>query len=648
MVTDFFQQQDSARHKTTLLVVYFVLAVLTLTGLVYLLCAFLFLSLGGESGEASSLWDPTLFLGVAVGVSAVIAGASLLKTVELAAGGKTVALMLGGRQVLGTTDDLKQRRLLNVVEEMAIASGVPVPPVYLLPEETGINAFAAGHATGDAVVAVSHGCLDYLSRDELQGVVAHEFSHILNGDMRLNIRLLGLIYGILALSTIGRVLMAATARGRSSRREDNGRQGVWLLGLGLFVLGLGGAFFGRLIQAAVSRQREYLADASAVQFTRNPNGIGGALKKIGGLKAGPNIANPRAEEISHMFFADALSRRRISDWFATHPPLTERIKRLDPLFDGKFPAVQPVGVSAEAPKGPPRAPAPPLIPGMPHPALGVMGLAPEAAAAHVGQVTPEEVTYAAGLHTNIPDPVRIAAQEPFSARALVYCLLLDPQPAVRQAQLAQLRAQADTRDYEHVLRLADTVRSLPDASRLPVLELAMPALREMSPRQHQVFRAQVDELIRADQQVSIFEYVLRCVLSRYLDADFNRVRPRARYGSPAQLGPPMAKVLTLLAWEGQPEEAKARAAFQIGMRSFLGDAARAYHLLPREQCPLREFDAALQILAEAVPSLKRRVLMSCTACILADRQVTVREGELLRAISATLDCPMPPLEMAAR
>jgi hypothetical protein len=170
----------------------------------------------------------------------------------------------------------------------------------------------------------------------------------------------------------------------------------------------------------------------------------------------------------------------------------------------------------------------------------------------------------------------------------------------------------------------------------------------MSPRQHQVFRAQVDELIMADQQVSIFEYVLRCVLSRYLDADFNRARPRARYGSPAQLGPPMAKVLTLLAWEGQPEETKARAAFQIGMRSFLGDAARAYHLLPREQCPLPEFDAALQILAQAVPSLKRRVLMSCTACILADRQVTVREGELLRAISATLDCPMPPLEMAAR
>jgi Zn-dependent protease with chaperone function len=647
MATDFFQQQDVARRKTTLLVVYFVLAVLTLTVLIYLLCAFAFLVLGSQPEEAPPLWDPALFLGVAAAVSVVVAGASLLKTLELAAGGKTVALMLGGQQVLGTTADLKERRLLNVVEEMAIASGVPVPPVYVLPQETGINAFAAGHAAGDAVVAVSHGSLEYLSRDELQGVVAHEFSHILNGDMRLNIRLLGLIYGILALSTIGRVLMNVGARGRSSREQESGGQGVVLLGLGLFILGLGGAFFGRLIQAAVSRQREYLADASAVQFTRNPNGIGGALKKIGGLKAGPNIANPRADEVSHMFFADALSRRRISNLFATHPPLPDRIKRLDPLFDGKFPAVEATSVREEELEAPQRAAMPPIIRGMPPIPVGVLGLAAEAAADHVGQVTPQEITYAGALHADIPDVVRNAVQEPFTARALIYCLLLDPQPAVREVQRAQLRTQAEARDYEQVRRLMDPVRSLPDASRLPLVELALPALRQMSPRQHDVFRAQVEGLIDADQKLSMFEYALRCVLNTHLDADFHRVRPRARYGSLAQLAPPMAKVLTLLAWEGQAEEAKARTAFQTGMQTFLAGAAGVYQLLPREQCPLPEFDAALKILAEAVPSLKRRVLMSCTSCILADRQVTVREAELLRAISATLGCPMPPLAAMA-
>src|SRR5262249_45598711 len=198
---------------------------------------------------------------------------------QLAAGGQAVALMMGGVEVPGATTDARQTRLLHVVEEMALASGVPVPPVYIL-DEQGINAFAAGYAPGDAVVAVSQGCLTYLTRDELQGVVAHEFSHILNGDMRLNIRLIGLIFGIIALSVIGRILML-TGGGRRSSSRGNG--GLMMVGMGVFALGLVGAFFGRLIMAAVSRQREYLADASAVQFTRNPDGIGGALKKIGGV-----------------------------------------------------------------------------------------------------------------------------------------------------------------------------------------------------------------------------------------------------------------------------------------------------------------------------------------------------------------------------
>ena len=271
MATNFFQQQDSARRKTFQLVVYFVLAILILIALVYGLL--LALSMYGAR-EPVSWWQPELLLLAAPGVGLVVGGASAFKVAQLASGGQAVALMMGGEEVPGTTTDARQKRLLNVVEEMALAAGVPVPPVYVL-EEPGINAFAAGYAPGDAVVAVSQGCLNYLTRDELQGVVAHEFSHILNGDMRLNIRLIGLIFGIMALSIIGRILML-TSRGRSSGRNDS-RGGLVLLGLGVFVLGLVGAFFGRLIMAAVSRQREYLADASAVQFTGNPDGTGGAL-----------------------------------------------------------------------------------------------------------------------------------------------------------------------------------------------------------------------------------------------------------------------------------------------------------------------------------------------------------------------------------
>jgi Zn-dependent protease with chaperone function len=643
MATDFFQQQDSARQKTTLLLVYFGLAVVTIIALIYFVVAGLFVWAPEFSNAPGSLWNPGLLLIVASAVTLLVGGASLVKTLQLAAGGKTVALMLGGQQVQGNTQEPRQRRLLNVVEEMAIASGTPVPPVYLLPEEVGINAFAAGHAPGDAVVAVSRGCLDYLSRDELQGVVAHEFSHILNGDMRLNIRLLGLIYGIIALSTVGQILMQLAARSRSSRdQESDNRQHLLLLGVALYLLGLGGAFFGRLIQAAVSRQREYLADASAVQFTRNPDGIGGALKKIGGLNAGSTIADGHASEVSHMFFADAFGQRLLT-LFATHPPLQDRIKRLDPSFDGKFPAVRPVDVDDAEPVGPQPGRIPKIVNVLPHMAAAVSGLTPEATAAHVGDVTSQEVAYAEGLHVTIPESLRAAAQEPFCARALIYCLLLDSRPAVRTPQLAQLQARADSRDYAQVLRLADPVRELPDAARLPLVDLTIPALRQMSPRQHEAFRAQVAGLIHADRHVSVFEYALHCVLSRYLDADFNRVRPQARRGTLEQLGPQMAKVLSLLAWEGQPEEEAARTAFEAGMRTYLGRDSTSYQLLPRAQCPLLEFDAALRQLGEMVPDIKRRVVESCAACILADRQVTVREAELLRAISATLGCPMPPL-----
>src|SRR5262249_52719212 len=242
--------------------------------------------------------------------------------------------------VPGTTRDARERRLLSVVEEMACAAGVPVPPVYVL-DEPGINAFAAGYAPGDAVVAVSRGCLEYLTRDELQGVVAHEFSHILNGDMRLNIRLIGLIFGIIALTVLGRILMFSARGGSSSNRRDSQAQGgMVMLGLGLFVLGLVGGFCGRLIQAAVSRQRDYLADASAVQFPRTPDGIAGALKKIGGLKEGSRVENPRAGEVGHMFFANAF-RGGLVGLLATHPPLAERIRRLDPTFNGVDPEVRP-------------------------------------------------------------------------------------------------------------------------------------------------------------------------------------------------------------------------------------------------------------------------------------------------------------------
>ena len=642
MATDFFQQQDLARRRTFRLVVYFVLAILVMVALVYGLL--LVLGLYG-AGESVSWWQPELLLFVAAGVGIVVGGASALKVAQLASGGQAVALMMGGVEVPGTTTDARQKRLLHVVEEMAIAAGVPVPPVYIL-DEPGINAFAAGYAPGDAVVAVSGGCLQYLTRDELQGVVAHEFSHILNGDMRLNIRLIGLVFGIMVLSIIGRTLMLTGGRRSSSQRNDS-RAGLMMLGVGVFALGLVGAFFGRLIMAAVSRQREYLADASAVQFTRNPDGIAGALKKIGGLKEGSRTTNPRAAEIGHMFFANAFAGRGFFGLLATHPPLAARIRALDPQFDGQYPKVRPVGVDPEDLEGPSPGRVPPIaalprLPGFPQVPVPVLGFADEAAA-RVGHIDPEEIGHAQALYAGIPEALRVAAQEPFSARALIYALLLDPRADVRALQLAQVKAGATPPDFAEAVRLAAAVQALPDSLRLPLVDLAMPALRQMSPLQHQAFRAQVEALVNADQRLSLFEYTLRCVLHRHLDAQFLPRRPTGPVHSSAQkLASPMAKVLSLLAWEGQPEPEQAARAFDTGMRSYVG-GEHTYRLLPREECSLAEFDAALQTLNQSIPAIKRRIVVACAACIRADLEVTVREVELLRAICDTLDCPLPSL-----
>jgi len=642
MASSFFQQQDSARRKTVQLVVYFALAVLILIALVYALL----LWLSTESAhEPASLWHPELLLVAALGVGVVVGGASAFKVAQLASGGRAVALMLGGEEVPGATTDPRQKQLLNVVEEMALAAGVPVPPVYVL-QEPGINAFAAGYAPGDAVVAVSQGCLNYLTRDELQGVVAHEFSHILNGDMRLNIRLIGLVFGIMALSIIGRLLMF-TSRGRSSGRND-GRGGMVLVGLGVFVLGLVGAFFGRLIMAAVSRQREYLADASAVQFTRNADGIGGALKKIGGLAEGSRIDTPQAAEVGHMFFANAFADQGLLGLLATHPPLVERIRRLDPQFNGQFPEVVPVGVERQRREQQPRrGSVPPFggmprVPGLPQVPLPVLGLADEAAS-RVGQIEPEEITYAQALQEGIPDVLRAAVEEPFSARAVVYALLLDPRADLRELQLTRLQAEAEPQDFAETVRLVAPVQALPDTHRLPLLDLAMPALRQMSPRQHRTFRAQVELLMIADRRLSLFEYILRCVLNRHLDAQFLPQRQtRPVHSSPHKLARPVATVLALLAWEGQSEPDQAASAFDTGMRAYIGDD-HTHRLPPREECSLAEFDAALHTLDQSIPAIKRRIIVACTACILANQQVSVREAELLRAICDMLDCPLPPI-----
>jgi Zn-dependent protease with chaperone function len=651
MAADFFQQQDAARRRTALLLLYFVVTVaLIVMGVYFAAIAVNFLvfeqgdATTGVYGKSFSWWNPDLFLAAAVGTVVVVAAGSTYKTAMLSfGGGGRVAEMLGGRPVDPDSDDPDERRLLNIVEEMAIASGTPVPAVYLLDQEPAINAFAAGRTPGDAVIGVTRGALHHLTRDELQGVIAHEFSHILNGDMRLNLRLIGILHGILVLALIGHVLLRASfvSSGRRSRRGGPPIPLI-LFGAALVAIGSIGVFFGRLIKSAVSRQREYLADASAVQFTRNPSGIAGALKKIGGLARGASIEDPHAEEASHLFFGDAM-RFRVFDLMSTHPPLVERIRRIDPTFDGTFPQIglahrpepfdrrlapQPRRFPRPGPRGPGEVAASPLT------AAEVLS--------HVGAPTAEDLRSASSLIAAIPPPLFRAAHHPFGAQAVVYALLLDQtDEEIRRQQMSHLAENAAGAAYVETQRLAPAAATLDLALRVPLIDLAIPALARASEPQYRRFRENVEQLVRADRKIGLFEYVVQGMLNRRLAERFGgREQPRRARGPMPALPVAVSTLLSALAWQGNRDAESARRAYARGMRR-IRSMAIADEPLPPEQARLKAVDAALAALAGSTLTVRRQVLEACTACVLDEGRLAVREVELLRAIADYLDCPLP-------
>ena len=643
---DFFERQDKARRNTKLLVFYFSLAVIFLILAVYGAVALIFtgVELKNAADEPSVLSSQVALLcWTAIGTLTVILIGSVSKTLALARGGGAVAELLEGRLVNSNTIDVSERKLLNVVEEMAIASGVPVPQVYVMDAEAGINAFAAGHTTGDAAISVTRGCITMLSRDELQGVIAHEFSHILNGDMRLNLRLIGLIFGILCLTIIGRVLI----------RTRGKKNPLPLLGLALIVIGWIGVLFGRLIQAAVSRQREVLADASAVQFTRNPAGLAGALKKIGGLAEGSHLHSAHAEEASHLFFADGLGKSLFG--FATHPPLSERILALDPSFDGKFPTVvipDSTGLVASA-KGkaqPPPIPAsrPPPIPVAPLMQVEMARIAPpivtqKRIVADIGRPRTEHLRYAIDLHEAIPPLLQADTRDPLAAGALVCAFLLSPEQTVRQKQLDDLAAATSDAMRQEAARIWPAIQGLPPQARIPLIDLSLPALRRLSPPQFEQFRAAVNALAASDSETDLFEFMLQKIVMRHLETHFLPGRkPVTQFYDLRPLALDCGVLLSATAYAGHDNATEAHAAFAQGAQ-LLGRIARCeIPWLPPGHCDLARLEAALARLSQAVPQIKKNVLNACAQTVAADGVIQEREAELLRAIADSLDCPVPP------
>ena len=637
---DFFERQDKARKHTKLLVVYFVFAVLSLVVVINVAVSLILMGLANYGlmiwrlSPAPSPFEPSfigsqagLLFWITLGTLTVILIGSVYKTLQLGSGGSAVAELLGGRLIDSNTNDPDERKLLNVVEEMSIASGVPVPQVYVMDGEAEINAFTAGHSTSDAAIGVTRGCMKMLSRDELQGVIAHEFSHILNGDMALNLRLMGLVFGILCLTVIGRILI------RTRRTKFL----LPLVGLALIIIGSIGALFGRLMQAAVSRQRETLADASAVQFTRNPTGLAGALKKI--LTYGSRIDSPHAEEASHLFFANGLD----TSIFATHPLLTDRIRALRASLDGKSPRVIEEPVSAISPA--------PLVSATPEIPVAQAGagrlvapfVAEHAVVANIGQATTQHLAYAADLRQAIPPAIEAAARDPIGASGLVCALLLASEPSVHEQQFELLASVTSEVMLNETAQIWPQVQAMPVQAKIPSLDLALPALRRLPSEQFQQFRAAIETLAASNDKADLFAYMLQKIVARHLDTYFlPERRPVTQFYALHPLARDCGVLLSATAYAGQEDATALSAAFAKGAES-LGQAAHCeILLLPPEECDLSSVDVALERLSQAVPQIKKNLLGACAQTVAADGVIQQGEAELLRAIADALDCPIPP------
>ncbi len=663
---DFFEAQSRAKKRSGRLVLLFVLAVLGTIGATYVAVALILSQVGAgdpNSFEGGRLeiawWNPQLFAGVAVATLSVVGLGSLFKWSQFSAGGSAVAESVGGRRVDPQTRDLRERRLVNVVEEMAIASGVPVPAVYVLDQEPAINAFAAGLTTNDAAVAVTRGTLEKLNRDELQGVIGHEFSHILNGDMRLNLRLAALLFGILVLGIIGRGILWSMRGSRSRSGKNGGNGGVVIgIGLALVIIGYIGFFFGRLIQAAVSRQREFLADAAAVQFTRNPGGIAGALKKIGGFALGSSMQSNESAAIGHFFFSQAF-KTGVTGLWATHPPLEERIRAIDSNFDGKFfeppelvdveresfvsaglaspqhPLLRSRGQPAPAAHGD-QTVGSPAVPPVLAPGLALVALATS------GVLTPDQIGNAQALLASTPPRLREAAHTPAEARALLWALLLDDTPEGRSRQRALLVEREGHSAVEILRQLEPALLEVRDEHRLPLVQLALPTLRQLSHEEIHHLLGSLEALVRSDSRVTAFEFAVRRIVGHALAVGERPSLTVVQYHSFHGVVDDIAAVLSVLAAASTAGAEAAASAFSMGAAQLrLIEGKLRYDGTLAQN--FAAFDAALDKLGHASLPIKQRTLIASAHVVQADGQVRVAEFELLRAVAAALDVPMPAL-----
>ena len=655
----FFEQQIIARKQSRKLIALFALAIFSIVLIIYVGTRILLYKFSSGYSKQNwipeNFWDPAYFFAVTGIVSAVIAIVSLIKIFELTrGGGSLVAQLMGARLVHPNTTDYDERRLLNIIEEMAIASGLTVPILYVIDTDRSINAFTAGIRPSETVITVSRGAMRLLNRDELQGVIAHEFSHIFHGDVRLNIKLMGLLYGILFLAIAGQKLLKLGFQSsrRSRRNSNNVTLPLIAFGSLLAIVGYIGVFFAQVIQYAVSRQREYLADASAVQYTRLNSGLSGALKKIGGLSYGSYLSSPFTKMASHLFFADGV-QRHLSGLLSTHPPLLDRIKRLEPGFTGIYEKIefqsdrimQAVSTDTEHSNvdiqnsGQSIAPANTISSLKSQPAAAMVnqlvGL--------VGTLTPDNIIAAQHKIGQAPDLVRQLARDPLGAKALLYACLLDSNENIRLKQLALVR-NFETKSVITILNQLHYNR--PDFLKdsFMIAELCLPALRQISVQQFDFFKDVLSKLIRSDDQVKIAEYTLFKFVSEQLSRHFHKESAKkqlldAQHG----LYPTVSMLLAQLAALTSSSVLESFAAYQAGAEKFLIAKDKQFSETNFPTKNLEDFDLSLSLVGSIEPQYRAALLNAAITVITFNQHISIEEYDLIRVLAATLECPLPAL-----
>ena len=651
---DFFGYQEKARRKSYLLIFGVMLAALAvIIGVNFLVLVFLgWQSISSVTGTAAGgmIGFSTLFSAeflshhsnVLLASTGAVAGlmgiTSAGKVMSLRDGGGKVARQLGGDLITAGHNDPLRRRLYNVVEEMSIASGVPVPEVYVLEEEAGINAFAAGYTQSDAAVAVTRGALETFDRAELQGVIAHEFSHIHNGDMRINIRLMGIIFGILILSIIGRRLLMSNRHTRVRSSNNKGTSVMVFAGLSLMVVGYSGLFFARWLKASLSRQREYLADASAVQFTRDPEGISSALKKIA-VHSNKSYLRADSEEVSHMLFGDGERPSFFSSkLFATHPPLLERIQRFEPRFKAQHLAEFAKKLSrkekhAEAKKAEEELKR--QQKSNKRDGFDINNMLED-----IGHPSLEQILLAAAIADSIPSAIEQAAHSPEWAPEVVLLAVLSASPKIRERQLDIIGQEMGHWTDQKIDHLLNNAQPLTVEHRLPLLEMAFPQIKHRPLSELETLLNTIYKMVTIDQQIDTFEYLLFKQFELQIQ-DKSRPDKATLHGNKKLNSKKQECIhlMSILAMHGSDNINDAKQAFTQGL-----------HYLEWSESELslaknwsKKLDAALIELNLLQPQEKRKLVIAMAKIILSDDKISIPEHELLRAICASLHIPLPIL-----